>query len=166
MAVNTTTDEAKATVEEEWIYAGVRLGKGNKKLHAWFMPDSTLGYFSKVAGSIVGHVYKVEVERDGDTVRVYGTGRYLAEQPTRSATDKQREEWRVEDIAAKQTLDGEQEEKRALKAGDELQDALDVLRRHRSRVRALGKQQMFDHWVQGELKRPISVKRTRDGEDY
>lgn len=52
---------------EVWTYAGIRLGKRNKKLHAW--DDSRGGelmYFAKLVGRSVGGQYEVQAARGAD----------------------------------------------------------------------------------------------------
>lgn len=121
---------------EEWIYAGERHARvKNTTLNVWIDPSGEELYFSKVSGGIPGQIYAVQVTRDS-SVHITGSPRYLAEQATREpATAAQIDAWRAETAAARQMIESDRAEK-AARADDELQAALEVLRRHHSKLRS------------------------------
>jgi hypothetical protein len=53
-------------VTETWTYAGIRLGKGNKKVHAWQDATGELMHFGRLTASAIGGRYRVNVERSAD----------------------------------------------------------------------------------------------------
>lgn len=53
-------------VTESWTYAGTRLGKGNKKVHAWQDGTGEQMHFAKLTASAIGGRYEVSVERTAD----------------------------------------------------------------------------------------------------
>lgn len=139
-----------ATVTEQWRYAGRRLSKG-KTRYAWEpAAGGELAWFAKVAGSVVGATYQVEVSRV-DGLTVHGAPRYL-EAP--AAVDDVVRGWRVEDAAARWDLERVREEKRAA-ADEEVQQALDVLRAHFAACRSVSARWSFAQWVAAEVARPV-----------
>jgi hypothetical protein len=59
-----TNDDTR--VQELWTYAGVRLGQGGKKLHAWQDASGEEMWFGKLTAHAVGAEYEVLVERDDE----------------------------------------------------------------------------------------------------
>lgn len=139
------------TTVETWLYAGQRLF--NKKVTNAWHDGQRLLYFGKLSGGVPGGAFAVEVVRDGDSVSVTGSPRYLAERADRKATQKQLDEWRAETAVAKQTIESAREEKSAA-ADDELDRALNVLRRHHARLGSYARKAAFQTWVTGEVQRP------------
>ena len=150
---------APKIVAEEWIYAGERLDSQDKLYTVWIDSAGEELHFRKLNAGIPGQVYKVEVDRSDGGVRVSGSPRYLAEQATRSATPAQIDAWRAETAAARQALDAKRTEKSAAE-DDELQAALEVLRRHHAKLRSYAKKGAFQSYVLGEMQR--APKKERD----
>lgn len=149
-----------ATVVETWLYAGQRLDPKGKIFHAWHDGHDVV-HFVKLPAHIPGHAYAVETIRDGDRLSVRGTPRYLAEQGDRQATGRQLDEWRAEHAAAKATVESKRLEKDA--GDDELERALEVLRRHHERLRSYVKKGAFQSYVLGEMQRPpAKLKKDED----
>lgn len=144
-------------VREEWIYAGKRVDAKDKLYDAWWDGTRELHY-AKLTGSMPGHVYAVDVTREDGHVLVSGSPRYLAEQATIEATPKQIDTWRAEDRAARSIADGKRVEKQA-KDDDELERALEVLRRHYSRLTTQTRKGAFTSYVIGELSRKPKEQR-------
>jgi hypothetical protein len=141
------------TTIEEWIYAGERLDAKDKPYTVWIDPAGEELRYRKLHGGIPGQTYAAEIQRAESGITVHGQPRYLAEQATRSATPAQTERWRAETAAAKQILEAKRAEK-AAGENDELQAALEVLRRHHSKLRSYAKKGAFASYVLGELQRP------------
>lgn len=146
---------------EEWIYAGKRLDGKDKTYQVWIDPSGAELHYRKLPGSMPGHVYAVDVSRDDGSICVFGNPRYLAEQATRAATPAQIETWRAETTAARQILEGKRAEKRAAE-DDDLQAALEVLRRHHAKLRSYTKKGAFAGYVLGEIQRPPAKSKEED----
>ena len=142
-----------ATTTQTWAYAGRRLAKGGKSyIHAWVDHAGKERYFKGLRGSVIGGVYTIEAElRDGDTVARQGTLAYTGE--THPGADDV-SAWRTADAAASYELEQAKAERRAAAAGDELERALDVLRRHYQAGRSYHARWAFQQWVAAEVSRP------------
>jgi hypothetical protein len=148
--------------EETWLYAGQRLDTKGKPFGVWVDEAGGEMHFRKLTSvGIPGGAYAVEVTRAETGTTVHGHPRYLAEQSEREPTEAQRERWLAEDRAARATLEAKRAEKAAA-ASDELNDALEVLRRHRARIRSYAGRAGFDIYVAGEIARPARPDREED----
>lgn len=139
-------------VNETWLYAGQRVDSKGKTFHAWH-DGHELVTFTKVSGVQPGTAYAVEVIRTGERLSVRGTPRYLGSGADRQPTQVQADEWRAEHAAAKALVESKRQEKAAV-AEDELDRALEVLRRHHERLRSYVKKGAFQSYVLGEMQRP------------
>lgn len=137
---------------EEWLYAGQRLDSKDKLFYLWVDPSGEELMFRKLPGTLPGSAYLIDVDRTGDKVQVSGAPRYRAELAERYATERQLELWRAEDKAAKTLVEAKRVEKAAA-ADDELERALEVLRKHYDRLRSMAKRGAFITYVTGELTR-------------
>jgi hypothetical protein len=62
---------------ETWIYGGVRVGKGGKRLHAWLDAGGEELLFSRTGARMaVGSRYTVRVSRHDGTITLHGTPAY------------------------------------------------------------------------------------------
>lgn len=144
---------AEATTET-WLYAGHRTNDGKTVSHVWVDPEGKELFFKKLPGSMPGHAYQIELTRGEEgRVTVHGSPRYLGSSADRQATDVQLETWRGEHAAANGRIESNRAEKNA-GADDELQQALEVLRRHHNRLRGYVKKGAFQAYVLGEMQRP------------
>lgn len=149
--------ETEPTTTETWLYAGQRLDGKDKPFEAWH-DGHKIVHFTKLIGlAMAGSAYNVEVVRDGDSVRVRGVPRYAHEE--RTPTTKQLDEWRAEDKAARAILDGKRMEKQAV-GDDELEQALEVLRRHYAAAKTIAKRGAFQSYVLGEMTRKPKERST------
>lgn len=146
---------------EEWLYAGQRLNAKEQLYHVWVDPSGEQLGYRKLPAGMPGQAYHVDVDRTNGTITVKGAPRYRAELATRQATPAQIETWRAETAAARQILEAKRAEKNAA-GDDELQQALEVIRRHRHRIKSYAKRGAFDSYVLGELGRPPAKQRDEE----
>lgn len=138
---------------ETWYYAGRRIAAGGKAfVYAWVDAEGEERYYGKLKTAFgqIGAAYTVAVTRDDDRVRVDPESlRFIDDKASHVAI----EAWRVEDTAAYHQLESRKAEKRAAE-NDELQDALDVLRRHFTACKTYSSKWSFAQWVAAEVARP------------
>jgi hypothetical protein len=62
---------------ETWTYAGVRVGKGGRRVHAWLDADGEELLFTRTGARMaVGSHYTVSVTRHQTTITLHGTPAY------------------------------------------------------------------------------------------
>lgn len=85
---------------ETWTYAGLRVGRNGKRLHAWAEPDgSEYLYDDKGSAWVMGGLYEVEVQRDAEHV-TRKTPKYTGNRAEAGTVQR----YRVADEAARITL--------------------------------------------------------------
>lgn len=140
---------------ERWFYAGRRVTTKGKQYDAWYDGEQ-IKLYPKTPG-VIGAGYDVEVSRDGDGTTMHGKPKYVASAAADTTGDLVRG-WKVEDADARHEIETKREEKRAAE-DDEVQDALDVLRRHFHSSRSYSAKWGFAQWVAAEVARPPRDKR-------
>lgn len=149
---------------ETWVYAGRRdAGKG-KIVHAWVTlhdEGREVLFEKKITGHTVGGLYDIAVTRDDGRVTVHGTPTFTLEPAEPAASDLATLDamrgWAAEDRAAYQLVEARKAERAAAK-NDELDAALEVLRRYHDRL-TYAKRAAFRQWVDGEVSRPPTPER-------
>lgn len=138
---------------ERWVYAGRRLDGKGKTFHAWYDPktERTL-HFGKVPAHTIGEAYDVDVDRDGDSVVVYGDAKF-ANAGIILASAELVAGWRAEDADARHEIESKRAEKRAA-ADSDVEEALDVLRNHFQSCKSYSAKWGFAQWVAAEVARP------------
>lgn len=87
---------------ETWVYAGRRVGKGNKQAYAWIDPTGKeLWYGQGFQGTVIGGRYDVQVDRASANTSVFGKPSYVG----RTFIEDQRlVEWQAKHEAANALL--------------------------------------------------------------
>jgi hypothetical protein len=122
-------------VREVWAYAGIRIGRGSKKFHAWLPPESEeLLHFSKLTGRTPGAEYTVMVDRDAD-----GEFQSVALSPVTFTGDEYAdralvEQWQTEHDLAEAKLARDRAERKMKAEPDALELAIQPLRDLRART--------------------------------
>jgi hypothetical protein len=112
-------DDVKTT--ERWVYAGVRIGSGGKRVCTWIDPSGhTLRYVERNADAVIGARYEATVTRDGGKCNLWGQPRFV-EKPDHD--DPKVAEYATADRIAKIRLARAQIERSAAKI-DALEAAL------------------------------------------
>jgi hypothetical protein len=139
-----------AKTTETWLYAGQRLYKTSRIVHAWVDGEGVERYYTKLKALNVGGAYEIDVTRQEDgAVSVVPDVRFVDAQ---TATDEQLVKRRAEDAATRGVLDSKRAEKRATE-DNEMDAALEVLRRHHAAIGPYGHRWAFAQWVASEVTR-------------
>lgn len=100
------------TEPQRYVYAGKVLTATNTLVHAWLPEDQLdegkLKLFTKAKGSVIGGVYRIDVDSDGTTY-VPGSVTYLAERVDRDI---------VIELEARSRADGVQHARRLMERND------------------------------------------------
>lgn len=148
--------------DRRWVYAGRRVAKGNKLVHAWHDPSSStdrLFLFNKqlVPGAVVGQEFVVRVQDNGDDgMTVLGTPVYAGPASDSNVDEHVLATWRAEDRAAGVTVEAARRGRRA--ADDPLEAALDVLRVHYRAARTWDSRAAFAAYVGTQITLPPTKK--------
>jgi hypothetical protein len=144
------------TTTEIWTYAGRRIS-GGKLIHEWNDARGTVRHFtgSRVKGSAPGQRYEINVAI-GDDGRVTVHGNPVYHSGVAPSDDGERAllaQWTVEDLAAAVLHEGRRRAKKDAE-GSELQDALDVIRRHYHAARSWSSRSAFIAYVTDQMTLP------------
>jgi hypothetical protein len=141
-----------AQANETWFYAGRRTARGGKSMvYAWVDADGEERYYKALAAGSTGASYTIDVTREGDRVTVAPRSLRFVESEAAPVDDVRG--WRVEDAAAYHDIEAKKAERRAADS-DEVQDALDVLRRQFKASKTYSAKWAFAQWVASEVARP------------
>jgi hypothetical protein len=64
--VRTMTEETWVT--ETWVYAGIRVGYGGKRMHGWRDPSGEEHLYSDKGYFVIGGLYEVKVDRKSESL--------------------------------------------------------------------------------------------------
>lgn len=133
---------------EIWTYGGDILTTGNKLGKLWIDPTGKrLIYPKKVNAHRAGDLYEARVIREGDNVSVIGTPKWLGKRNPDS-------DLRAQLVAASTMATQQYERKRMEKnRGDELEAALEPLRKYFSSLRTSTERRAFVSYVIDQLYR-------------
>lgn len=104
---------------ELWTFGGSRVGKGDKRIHAWIGPDGNEMAFKASGQYSVGSLYRVKVEREGLKVSMFGTPEYTGERAESGLIERLSAKHRATEV----TL-GMKARERADKRDDPLEEAI------------------------------------------
>jgi hypothetical protein len=124
---------------ENWTYAGRRESTKHQPLFAWQDETGELRYYGKLKATVIGAVYAVAVERDGERVTVYpDSRRYTGDR----VDADQRLEWEVADKLAMQSIESVRLERKHA-ADSEFEAAIAPLRELYARQRTYAAKAAF-----------------------